>query len=162
MTMRNLLCTYNGASFSEVLVAMAIVSMALTGAVGAFHAAEKAIVKDTMASRALAAAESRIETKRATQWERLLEDDLNHDGLPDVIMHDDGENGDAVAGDGAYSAIAERDGIRLTWMVTPSRAGDVRGSGFIVIEAYASYETDQGRREVRLATMRANPFFVGQ
>lgn len=141
---------------------MAIMSIGLMAAMGAFHAAEKAIVKDTMASRALAAAESRIEAKRATEWGRLLEDDLNHDGLPDIVMHDDGQDGDAASDDGTYSSIEERDGIRLTWMVTPSRIGDLRGSGFIVIEAHASYETDAGHHEVGLATMRANPFFTGQ
>jgi prepilin-type N-terminal cleavage/methylation domain-containing protein len=162
MTIRDLVTACSGVSFSEVLVAMAIVSIGLTGAMGAFQAAEKAIVKDAMASRALAAAESRIEAKRATEWGRLLEDDLNHDGRPDVIMRDDGRDGDAVAEDGTYSAIDERDGLRLTWMVTPNRAGNLRGSGFIVIEAHASYETDAGYREVGLATIRANPFFAGQ
>lgn len=159
---RGVIASCAGASFSEVLVAMAILPLGLMGAIGAFHAAERTIAHGALASRALALAQSRIEAKRSVQWERLLVDDLNHDGMPDIIMRDDGQGGDLIAGDGAYSASQQEDGILLTWMVTPSRSGDLSASGHVVLEARASYENSQGRREVKLITVRSNPVFVGQ
>jgi type II secretory pathway component PulJ len=151
-----------GTSLLEVLMAMVIVPIALLGAMGAFHAAGKTIAHGTFTSRALAMTESRIEAKRATQWQRLLEDDVDHDGLVETVMHDDGEGSDLVAGDGTYSASREQEGILLTWTLTCSRGGNLNGSSYVILEARASYESGQGRREVKMATLRANPLFVGQ
>jgi hypothetical protein len=162
MNCRSLLGSSCGSSFSEVLVAMVIVPIALMGAMGAFHAAGRTIGQDTLASRALAMAESRIEAKRAARWDRLLVDDLNYDGLPDVTMRDDGQGGDLVAGDGVYSGSWEQDGVVLTWTVAPSDIGKVMQAGYVVIEARATYGAGQGQREIRMGTLRANPVFVGQ
>jgi len=107
-------------------------------------------------------AQSRIEAKRGAQWDRLLADDLNHDGIPDIIMHDDGQGGDLIAGDGVYSAGHQEAGISLTWTVTPNRSGNLSASGHVVLEVVASYGNGQRRREVKLVTMRSNPVFVGQ
>lgn len=150
-----------GATFSEVLVAMALTSLGVTGAMGAFLAAERSLSRDTLAVRALAMAESRLEAKRAASWELLLVDDLDHDGLPDVAMHDDGTGGDRMAGDGIYSAIWEQHGVTLTWTIRCKHAGGLGKSGAIVIEARSVYHTSTGERELRLATVRANPAFAG-
>jgi hypothetical protein len=107
-------------------------------------------------------AESRIEAKRAVPWERLLEDDLNYDGMPDIVMRDDGQGGDRVAGDGVYSGSREQDGVLLTWTVRPSHIHDLVASGSVILEARASYRSGQGRREITMTTVRANPVFVGQ
>ncbi len=161
MTGKNQLNSSSGASFSEVLVALALMLSGLMGAIGAFHTVERSIGKGILATRALAMAESRIEAKRSVRWDRLLLDDLDHDGAPEVLMHDDGTNGDLTAGDGVYSAVQEQDGVLLTWSVTPNRIGSLSGSGFVIIEARASYMWNNGRHEIRLATLRANPSFVG-
>jgi len=150
-----------GASFAEVLVALALTLTGLAGAVGAFQAAERSIRTGSLATRALAMAESRIEAKRAARWDRLLMDDLNHDGVLDLVMHDDGAGGDAVAGDGAYSGSWEQDGVQLIWTVTPSRFGSLSVSGHVLIEARAAYTDGENQREVRVGTLRANPVFVG-
>jgi hypothetical protein len=114
-----------------------------------------------VATRALAMAESRIEAKRSMRWDRLLLDDLNHDGVPDVVMHDDGTDGDLMAGDGVYSGRWDQDGVRLIWTVRPSRSGPLSVSGHVLIEARAVYGADGAQREVRVGTLRANPLFVG-
>jgi hypothetical protein len=131
------------------------------GAMGAFHAAGRSIGHGTLATRALAMAESRIEAKRSVRWEFLLMDDLDHDGVPEMRMHDDGASGDRVAGDGIYSATREQDGVLLTWTVAPNRAGSLPESGYAVLEARATYMTVSGEHVVRLATVRANPMFAG-
>src|SRR6185503_17939264 len=113
----------SGASFAEVLVAMTLTLMGLVGAMGAFQAAERGVRMGTLATRALAMAESRIEAKRSARWDRLLLDDLNYDGIPDLVMHDDGTGGDVLAGDGVYSGSWDQDGVQLIWTVTPSRPG---------------------------------------
>jgi len=151
-----------GSSFAEVLVAMAILPLVLMGAIGAFHMAERIITLGTLSSRALAMAQSRIEAKRSVRWERLLMDDLDYDGIPETLMHDDGQDGDLIAGDGVYSATAQRNGVSLTWTVIPSRTGRLSGSGYAVIESRASYETEHGQREVKLVAIRANPVYVGE
>ena len=150
-----------GASFAEVLVAMTLTLIGLVGAMGAFQAAERSIRVGTLATRALAMAESRIEAKRSTRWDRLLLDDLNHDSVSDLVMHDDGVAGDVLAGDGVYSGSWEHDGVRLIWTVTPSRTGSLSDSGHVLIEARAIYAAGESQREVRVGTLRANPLFVG-
>ena len=150
-----------GASFAEVLVAMTLTLIGLVGAMGAFQAAEQSIRVGTLATRALAMAESRIEAKRSVRWDRLLLDDLNHDSVSDLVMHDDGVAGDVLAGDGVYSGSWEHDGVRLIWTVTPSRNGSLSDSGHVLIEARAIYAAGESQREVRVGTLRANPLFVG-
>lgn len=150
-----------GFTFAEVMVAMAITSVSLMGAVASFHVAEQQFRRGTLASRAFALAESRIEAKRSTRWDRLLIDDLNHDGRSYLIMQDDGEGDDARAGDGVYSGSWDDHGIHLRWTVTFSRPGALSTSGSVLLEAIASYMTDRGPREVRVGMLRANPTFVG-
>lgn len=150
-----------GASFAEVLVAMALTMAGLAGAMGAFEAAERIVRNGILATRALAMVESRIEAKRSARWDRLLLDDVNHDGVPDLVMHDDGVGGDAVAGDGTYSGSWDQDGVQLIWTVTPSRSGSLSASGHVVVEARAAYASRAGLREVRIGTLLANPLFVG-
>jgi hypothetical protein len=110
MTRDRLFHAEGGASFAEVLVAMALTLIGLVGAMGAFQAAERSLQTGTLATRALAMAESRIEAERSARWDRLLLDDLDHDhdGVPDLVMHDDGAGSDALAGDGVYSGPASR------------------------------------------------------
>lgn len=150
-----------GASFAEVMVAMALTMTGLAGAMGAFEAAERIVRNGLLATRALAMAESRIEAKRSSRWDRLLLDDVNHDGVPDLVMRDDGAGGDAVAGDGTYSGSWDQDGVQLIWTVTPSRSGSLSASGHVAIEARATYASAAGSREVRVGTLLANPLFVG-
>jgi hypothetical protein len=161
MTRDRLFHAEGGASFSEVLVAMTLTMIGLVAAMGAFQASERSLRISTLATRALAMAESRIEAKRSARWDRLLLDDLNHDGVPDLVMRDDGTGGDVLAGDGVYSGSWNQDGVQLVWMVTPSRAGSLSASGRALIEARAVYAAGEGQREIRVGTLRANPLFVG-
>jgi hypothetical protein len=161
MTASRLVRSSSGATFSEVLVALALTLIGLMGAMGAFHAAGQSIGQGALATRALALAESRIEAKRAVRWEELLMDDLDHDGIAEIVMHDDGASGDLVAGDNIYSALWEQEGVVLAWTVAPNRPGNLLESGFVVVEARASYMTAMGPREVRVASLRANPMFAG-
>jgi hypothetical protein len=150
-----------GATFSEVMVAMALVSVSVMGAMGAFEAADKNLAQDVLAARALSMAESRVEAKRAAPWGQLLAEDLDHDGVPDLTMHDDGTGGDRMAGDGIYSAMLEQHGVTVIWTVAARHSESLVNSGAIVIEARGVYRASGGEREVRLATLRANPAFAG-
>lgn len=156
-----LVSAQGGATFAEVLVAMALLLIGMTGAMGAFQAAERTVQADRLATRALAMAESRIEAKRSARWDRLLVDDLNYDGIPDLVMRDDGQGGDVLAGDEIYTGSWEHDGVQLTWTVAPSRPGSLATAGHVVLEARATYVTSGGPRDVRIGTLRANPVFVG-
>ena len=150
-----------GATLSEVMVAMVLTLLGVTGAMGAFAAADRSLARDVLAVRALAMAESRVEAKRAVSWNQLLSDDLDHDGVADVIMRDDGTKGDAMAGDGIYSAMFEQHGVKVVWTVMPRGQGSLATAGAIIIEARAYYPSVTGEREVRLVTVRANSAFSG-
>jgi hypothetical protein len=150
-----------GATFSEVMVAMALISLGVIGAMGAFEAADHNLGRDALAARALSMAQSRLEAKRAAPWSQLLADDLDHDGVMDVSMHDDGAGGDRLAGDGIYAAMYEEHGVTVVWTVAAAHAGSLITSGAVVIEARGVYRASGGEREVRLATLRANPVFAG-
>jgi hypothetical protein len=153
--------TEQGATFSEVMVAMLLTSMAVLGTMAAFEAADKTLGRDALAVRALAMAASRIEAKCAVPWNLLLFDDLNHDGVPETIMRDDGAGGDRMAGDGIYSAMFEQHGVKIVWTVAPHPAGPFSSAGAVVIEARGSYAAGTGEHEIRLATLRANSAFAG-
>jgi Tfp pilus assembly protein PilV len=161
MTRDRLFHAEGGASLAEVLVAMTLTLIGLAGAMEAFQAAERSLQTGTLATRALAMAESRIEAKRSARWDRLLLDDVNHDGILDRVMHDDGAGGDVLAGDGVYSGSWDQDGVQLVWTVTPSRSDSLLASGHVLIVARAVYAAGEGQREVRVGTLRANPVFVG-
>ena len=150
-----------GATFSEVLIALTLTIIGMVGAMGAFQRAGETIGQGTIATRALALAESRLEAKRSIRWDRLLLDDLDHDGRHEIMMQDDGRRGDRIAGDGIYSAEWERDGLRVNWTVAPNRPGPLSDSSFVLLEAQVSYVSNGRTHELRLATIRANPVFAG-
>lgn len=160
--MIHLRCTLEpGATLSEVMIAMVLTSLGVTGAMGAFAAADKSLTRDAVAARAIAMAESRLEAKRAVPWNQLLSDDLDHDGVPDVIMRDDGIGGDRTAGDGIYSGMLEQQGVKVVWTVAPRGQGPLGSAGAVIIEARGIYSSGDGEREVRLVTLRANSAFAG-
>lgn len=150
-----------GATFSEVMVAIVLTSLAVVCAMGAFEAAKKQVERDTLAARALSMAESRLEAKRAAAWTQLLVDDLNYDGVPELSMRDDGTDADRVAGDGIYTAKHEENGVTVVWTVAAPHAGTPSTWGSVVLEARGVYRASGDEREVRIATVRANPAFAG-
>jgi hypothetical protein len=150
-----------GATFSEVMVAMALTSVGVIGAMGAFEAAAKTLGRDVLAARALSMAESRIETKRAAPWGQLLADDLDHDGVMDVLMQDDGTGADRIAGDGTFTAMHKEHGVTVVWTIATLHGGSLITSDAVVIEARGVYRASGGDHEVRVVTLRANPVFAG-
>jgi prepilin-type N-terminal cleavage/methylation domain-containing protein len=151
-----------GVSLVEVMVAMMITGIVLMGTMGAVEIASRHVRQGDRSLHALALAQARLEAKRSVRWQSLLEDDLDHDGVPETIMKDDGQGRDQAAGDGIYTAMQERDGVTLIWSVEPDRAGPLSSVGLVTIRATAAYEGPGGLKEVRMATLRANPAFVGR
>lgn len=150
-----------GVSLIEVMVAMVIVWIALMGAMGALQVSVRQAQQGVMKTRALALAQGRLEAKRSVRWEALLQDDVNHDGIVDVVMNDAGEAKDASAGDGTYTGTWKQDGVSLEWTVAMDRPGPLSAAGFVVIRATAVYEVLGEDRSIHVATVRANPVFVG-
>jgi len=151
-----------GFSLIEVMVAMVIMAFGLMGVMGMFQWAEQGLQYGANGARALAMAESRLEAKRTMPWDALLRDDMDADGIAEITMLDNGEGADERAGDGMYTASAERDGIRLVWTVQPNRPTRLSEAGSAVIFVHAGFPVGPGqRRELSLGTIRANPRFVG-
>jgi hypothetical protein len=138
-----------------------LTSIGVVGAMGAFGAADKIVARDTLAVRALAFTGARLEAKRAVPWGQLLFDDLNHDGVAETGMRDDGSDGDRIAGDGIYSAMSEQEGVRILWTVAAHPRGPLESAGAVIIDARGVYPAAGGVREVRLVTLRANSSFTG-
>ena len=151
-----------GFSLVEVMVAVVILSVGLLGGVGTLHLTERSFLQSQLSSRALALAEARLEAKRSGRWEHLLLDDLDDDGVSEVVMQDSGVQGDLFAGDGIYTAAEERDGVRLTWIVEVPGTGPLASFGTAWIEVRARYAAEAGQsKEIRLRTLRANPAYIG-
>ncbi len=152
----------DGFSMVEVIVAMSIAAIGLIGAMGAIHAADRGMRQGLTGTRARAMVESRLEAKRSARWQSILLDDMNNDGVPDVVMRDDGQSGDATAGDGIFTGTWAQDGVQLLWTLTPNRAGSLSAAGSITVEAVAAYGVGNGSAvKIKMAMVRANPTFVG-
>ncbi|HMS84366.1 MAG TPA: prepilin-type N-terminal cleavage/methylation domain-containing protein [Nitrospira sp.] len=153
----------HGISLVEVMVAMMISGIALMGTLGTVEIATRYAQQGVASSQALEFAQARLEVKRSVRWELLLEDDLDRDGVAETHMADDGTGFDAVPGDGIYTAMYERDGITLVWTIEADHPRAVSASGMVRIRAVATYLGRNGeKKEVQMATMRANPGYVGQ
>lgn len=153
----------DGFSLIEVMVAMVIVGVALMGTLGAVEISTRHIQQGGLHGKAIELVQSRLETKRSVRWQSLLEDDLDHDGTPETLMTDDGQGSDITAGDGIYTAMCEHDGVTVVWTIETDRPGPLRSAALVTIRAVASYPRLHGdKREVQVATIRANPNFVGQ
>lgn len=153
---------HDGFSLIEVMVAMMISGIALMGTLGAVEITSRYQQQGGLSSKALELAQGKLEAKRSIRWSSLLEDDLDHDGIRDVFMLDDGQGADATAGDGIYTAMCEHDGVTLVWTISGERERPLNASGTVTIRAVASYSNMRGeRREVQVATIRANPNYVG-
>ncbi|MBX3329050.1 MAG: prepilin-type N-terminal cleavage/methylation domain-containing protein [Nitrospira sp.] len=153
----------DGFSLIEVMVAIVIAGVALMGTLGAVEVSSRHVQQGGLNSKAIELAQARLEAKRSVRWQSLLEDDLDHDGTPETLMADDGQGPDLTAGDGIYTAMYERDGVTVVWMIETERPGPPRSSAMVMIRAVASYSGLNGhRREVQVATIRSNPNFVGQ
>ena len=153
----------HGISLVEVMVAMIISGIALMATLGAVEIASRYARQGVTSSQAVELAQGRLEVKRSVRWPLLLEDDLDRDGVAETHMVDDGTGFDAESGDGIYTAMYERDGITLIWTIETDRPGRLSTTGMVRIRAVASYlGRNKEKREVQLATMRANPSYVGQ
>ena len=150
-----------GISLVEVLVAAVIGTVAVVGTFEAVQAATRAAQQGMIKTRAITLVQIRLEAKRSVRWDGLLHDDVNHDGVVDRTMQDDGMGPDLSAGDGVYTGIWEQDGVRLVWTVATEPRGPVSQAGLVIIEATASYQGINGLVDVRMTTMRANPHYVG-
>lgn len=151
-----------GFTLIEVLMAMLVLSVGLLGAIGMFQWADRGQQYGLKGTRALAMMESRLEAKRSTPWMQLLSDDLDHDGVTDVIMRDDGQGDDITAGDGIFTASLDQDHLHLTWTVGLQGTSPLAMVSLATIEARAKFRTAAGQeRCVTLRTLRANPVYIG-
>jgi prepilin-type N-terminal cleavage/methylation domain-containing protein len=152
----------DGFTLVEVMISLVVLSIGLAGGLGTLQWTERSLQQSLASTRALSLAEARLEAKQAGTWELLLVDDMDHDGVPEILMQDTGLRGDPIGGDGVYTAEADLEGIHLVWTVEPNRPGPIKSAGTVWIEVRARYETKPGQsKEIRLRTLRANPHYIG-
>lgn len=153
--------TQQGFSLIEVMTAMVVASVAMMGTMGALELSSRQLALGALGTRAVALVQDRLEAKRAARWQSLLEDDVDRDGIPEIIMKDDGAGADTLAGDGVFSATLEDRGVTLVWTVRLEGGRAIGSSALASIEATASYVSSGMVNVVRVATLRANPFYAG-
>ena len=151
-----------GMSLVEPLVAMVVLSFSLLGSVSMFALAQDGLTGGARTLQAVALAETRLERLRAAAYHTLLTASLHRDGVVEGRLQDSGNEEDAVAGTGEYSAHQTLDGIIVTWTVRPDRPS-LANSRTTTITVTAAWSDQRGRRHmVRLGMRRANPLFMGE
>jgi hypothetical protein len=140
---------------------MVILAFSVLGVTAMFQWSNEGLVDGAKGTQALAMAEGRVEVKRSGPWEALLTDDLDADGVAEFRMRDDGTQGDALADDGIYSGLSERDGIRLMWTIQPTHSGPLESAEMVLIKALATYQIGGRSRSIETGTLRVNPAYVG-
>jgi hypothetical protein len=150
-----------GVSMVEPLVAVVVLSFSMLGSVGMFAVSQDGISGSAKSLEAMALVESRLERLRALPYGRLLGGDPGPARPADVPVQDGGSDGDAVAGDGEYTARQIVNGIVVTWSVRPDQPS-LGNSRWALLRVVAEWPGKQGQtRKVRLAMRRANPVFSG-
>src|SRR3989442_16030011 len=118
---RVLLLSERGMSMVEPLVAMVVLSVSLLGSVSMLSLAQDGIAGGARKLEAMALAESRLERLRAVPYQSLLKADLDGDGLVVGRLKDSGREGNAVAGDGEYTARQTINSVMATSALRPDR-----------------------------------------
>ncbi len=141
---------------------MVLASLGFLAGLGMAQVADRGLQQGIKSTHALAMAESRLEAKRAGAWSELLRDDVDHDGVAETVMRDDGIAPDETANDGTFTASTDREGIHLVWTVALGRNVPLASVASAVITARARYEVEGGHhKEIHLGTLRANPTYMG-
>jgi prepilin-type N-terminal cleavage/methylation domain-containing protein len=158
----HVLMSRQGFGLIEVMLAMVVLSFAILGVMASFQWADHGVRASVQGTQALALAQARIEAKRAGRWNRLLLDDLDGDGVAEVVMRDDGQYPDATPGDGLYTAAIEQAGVKLTWTLRAEPVGSLMDAGLVSVDVRAEYQAAPGRwRQIRLGALRGNPGYLG-
>jgi len=153
--------TEEGFSLVETMVAAVIAGIAFVGTMGAVEVASRFITQTRLVDLASVAAQSRLEGKRSVRWKMLLYDDLDHNGVLETVMKDDGQGPDTATGDGIYTAAARMKGATEVWTIQGDRPGPFASVGLVAIRSTVTYSGPNGIREIRAETMRANPAYLG-
>jgi type II secretory pathway pseudopilin PulG len=150
-----------GFSLLETMIAATIAGIAFVGTMTAVAVASRFIPQTGLVDTAQERVQSRLEGKQSVRWRSLLMDDLDHDGMPETIMKDDGQGADAVAGDGIYTGTTEQDGLTEVWTIEVDPMRPIATVGMATIRSVVTYHGTNGPQQVRMQTIRANPAFLG-
>lgn len=150
-----------GFTLTEVMISVIILPISILGVTSMFQYANAGLQDGGKSAQALGLVATRVEAKRAVQWDTMLSDDLDADGMAEVRMVDDGTQGDVSAGDGIYTATSQRNGIQILWTIQSIDGGSPLQAGMVLIKARASYQVGTRFRMIETGTLRANPRYIG-
>ena len=150
-----------GFTLVETMVAASIAGIAFVGTMGAVELASRLAMQASLIDKASGTAQSRLEVKRSVGWRTMVEDDLDHDGVPETEMNDAGVGGDTIAGDGIYTASTEVDGLTEVWTIHVGHPGPLASVGLVALTSTVTYRGPNGTRHIQMETLRANPMYLG-
>ncbi len=144
----------DGFTLVEVLVAMSILSIVLTGSFGMFAVIEKRTAAAAQTLSVTALVESRIEVLRTIPYQSLAAPDFDGDGRADLVF--DEKDPGLLSGQQTTP-----NHILLTYALILDQPQLVLSS-VATIKVTADWEDSEGRpRTVRFGLRRANPVYSG-
>lgn len=152
-----------GLTLVEVMVASTILALGIIGTISMFQWAAQGESIGLVKSKSLALLEARLEAKRAGNWDQLLMDDLDGDGMMEITMMDNGLGKDRNAGDGTFTGSWVIDDVQLVWTVTLDPPGPLWQVGSVLIRSSARAMAANGVVQTfTMGLIRANPRYVGR
>ncbi|MBI5745632.1 MAG: prepilin-type N-terminal cleavage/methylation domain-containing protein [Nitrospirae bacterium] len=140
----------NGFSLVEVMISLVILAFGILGTIGMFSASDKAIGTSYQMTRALRAAQEKLESKKGGKFESLLLDDLDGDGVLETPMTSDSTGNDKSSGDGIYAGSDTSLGILRRWTISLN-------GGMARIDVASSWTDKNGiGRSLALSTIKTD------
>ncbi len=107
-----------GFSLVEVMISMVILAFGILGTISMFSASDKALGTSSQMTTALRLAQEKLESKRAADFDLILLDDIDGNGLLETEMAEDSIVGNEITGYRVYKGSDTGLGISRRWTVS--------------------------------------------
>ena len=107
-----------GFSLVEVMISMVILAFGILGAISMFSASDKALNTSSQMTTALRLVQEKLESKRGADFDLILLDDIDGNGVLETEMADETKAEEEVAGYRVYKGSDIGLGISRRWTVS--------------------------------------------
>lgn len=139
-----------GFSLVEVMISLVILAFGILGTISMFSASDKALGTSNQMTAALRLAQEKLESKKGANFDLLLLDDIDGDGVLKAEMADETTYGEEAAGYRVYKGSDTTLGILRRWTVSLN-------GGIAKIDVITSWIDKNGiKRSLTLSTIKAD------
>jgi len=107
-----------GFSLAEVMISMVILAFGILGSISMFSASDKALGTSSQMTTALRLVQEKLESKRGADFDLILLDDIDGNGVLEAKMVNDSSVGYEITGYRAYRGSDTVLGISRRWTVS--------------------------------------------